>query len=109
MSARVLDYAGWDETYAFVGGRNNAFVAENFTDDWLGGYNLDLAVFTNDDGDIPLEQSARRRGQCRPRLGRGERHTPQCPLDPHRRRAGHGCVLERGGADDVRRRAGDTQ
>jgi signal transduction histidine kinase len=52
LRARVIDYASWDDTYNFVAGQNPAYVDNNFTDEWLGSYDLDLALFSDDSGAI---------------------------------------------------------
>jgi signal transduction histidine kinase len=50
MRARALDYARWDETYAYVANRNARFIAENFDDSWFINYGADLVILADESG-----------------------------------------------------------
>ncbi len=52
LEARALDYARWDDTYAYIGGHKPGYIAENFTDDWFVAYGVDVVVFADDRGRI---------------------------------------------------------
>ena len=52
MRARVMDYARWDDSYAYVGGAKPDFIAENFPDEWFTNYRVDLIAFFDDGGHL---------------------------------------------------------
>ena len=52
MRARALDYARWDDTYAYVAGGKPSFIAENFPDEWFDNYGADLIVIGDETGRI---------------------------------------------------------
>ncbi|MFH1174850.1 MAG: ATP-binding protein [archaeon] len=43
----VLDYAVWDDTYAFVQGKDDTYLDVGFTPDAFGRLDIDFALFTN--------------------------------------------------------------
>jgi signal transduction histidine kinase len=49
LRSRTTDYSYWDDTYAFVQGRNPGYVAD-LTDEWFDDYGLDFIAFTNQAG-----------------------------------------------------------
>src|SRR5262245_18745876 len=52
MTSRVTDYAHWDDTYAYLAGRNPNFIVANFTDGWFEEYGADFALFADDEGTV---------------------------------------------------------
>ncbi|MET0183096.1 MAG: CHASE4 domain-containing protein [Caulobacterales bacterium] len=52
MISRVLDYARWDDTYAFLAGRKPGYISDNFTGGWFDDYQIDFAAFLSDNGDV---------------------------------------------------------
>jgi signal transduction histidine kinase len=51
LQSRTNDYAHWDDTFEFLGGRNASYT-EDLTDDWFSDYTIDIAVFADDRGRI---------------------------------------------------------
>ena len=51
MRGRALDYAMWDDTYAYLGGRNPRY-ANDLSDEWFNDYGVDFAAFAATDGAI---------------------------------------------------------
>lgn len=50
LRSRALDYAHWDDTYAFVNGRAPGYPEVNFYDAWFESYNVDLIAFADEQG-----------------------------------------------------------
>ncbi len=50
MQTRTLDYAQWDDTYAYIAGRNHSYIADNFPDEWFANYDADVLAFYDDRG-----------------------------------------------------------
>lgn len=51
LFTRARDYAGWDDTYNYLSGRNPGYIEANFArDEWLAEYNVDLAIYFNTSG-----------------------------------------------------------
>src|SRR5262245_33192446 len=48
VTSRVADYAHWDDTYAYLSGRNPNYIAANFTDEWFTEYGADFVLFASD-------------------------------------------------------------
>ncbi len=51
LAARVNDYADWDDTRAFLMGRQPGY-ADSFNVEWFAKYDVDVLLFVNDKGRI---------------------------------------------------------
>ncbi len=52
VSSRTLDYASWDDTYAFIEDGNPAYVETNLTDQWFNNIRVNLLLFVHSSGRI---------------------------------------------------------
>jgi len=51
VRARTIDYAMWDDTYAFLGAGHPTYTAD-LTDDWFNEYGVDLVIFADSSGRV---------------------------------------------------------
>jgi signal transduction histidine kinase len=66
LGARALDYAHWNDTYAYVTGRNPSFIADNFTTQWFVDYGVDILIFADDSGAVLWTRSRAADGAMAP-------------------------------------------
>lgn len=52
VSSRTLDYASWDDTYAFIEDGNPAYVKTNLTDQWFNNIRVNLMLFVHSTGRV---------------------------------------------------------
>lgn len=51
LRQRAVDYAYWDDTYAFAGGSNPSYTGD-YSDEWFADYGVDLMVVSNTEGQV---------------------------------------------------------
>lgn len=56
LSALVLDYASWDDSYLYVEGKMNDYPQKNLSLSVFQSYKLNLIVFLNNEGKVILNQ-----------------------------------------------------
>ncbi|MBF0494922.1 MAG: hypothetical protein HQL28_07345, partial [Candidatus Omnitrophica bacterium] len=47
LSVKIVDWSNWDDSYAFMENRNEAFVKSNLKDDSLKNLRINFIVFIN--------------------------------------------------------------
>ncbi|HVY84931.1 MAG TPA: CHASE4 domain-containing protein [Caulobacterales bacterium] len=63
IESRTLDYAQWDDTYAFIASHRRAFITANFPNSWFTTYGVDLLAFVDNSGRLVWSGETDRNGR----------------------------------------------
>ena len=47
LSVKIIDWSKWDDTYAFIVGRNKSYIESNLQDQSIGDLKLNYMFFIN--------------------------------------------------------------